>query len=345
MPCLASIFRKNQYTGQESDLAETGLYYYGARYYDPAIGRFITADSIVQDPGDPQSFNRYSYVRNNPLRYVDPTGHDCECYEYDDDTGECIDLECDPSGTNGGGGGVGNGSGGGGGGNGGSSDWNSSGSGGAAGDSGSSGYYGYGGGYDWIGSGATDNIPEQTYNSCGEGNYYSGFLNVGGISINPGGINIDVGYGLGFPSSGSSGISFGGLAQGGGNSPASGVGNSAGVTYNPSKIDWVETTLAGISSISALVALAPAAPPLVRGIAGFLGGASTISSVGYSIYRYNHSRGRMSGMELSLSISLDLTPFLGSRIAAGAGKAAFEVIEHQVGLGQALKSIFYDPNE
>lgn len=60
------------FTGQRLD--DTGLYYYGARFYDPSIGRFISPDSIVQSPNDPQSLNRYSYVRNNPLRYVDPTG-------------------------------------------------------------------------------------------------------------------------------------------------------------------------------------------------------------------------------------------------------------------------------
>jgi RHS repeat-associated protein len=63
-----------KYTGQEED-PETGLYYYGARYYDPIIGRFITADSIVPEPFNPQALNRYSYVLNNPLKYVDPTGH------------------------------------------------------------------------------------------------------------------------------------------------------------------------------------------------------------------------------------------------------------------------------
>ncbi len=51
------------------------MYFYGARYYDPVIGRFITADTIVQAPFDPQSFNRYAYCRNNPLKYVDPSGH------------------------------------------------------------------------------------------------------------------------------------------------------------------------------------------------------------------------------------------------------------------------------
>jgi hypothetical protein len=51
------------------------LYYYGARYYDATIGRFISADTIVQSPFDPQSLNRYAYCRNNPLRYTDPTGY------------------------------------------------------------------------------------------------------------------------------------------------------------------------------------------------------------------------------------------------------------------------------
>ncbi|PKO20281.1 MAG: hypothetical protein CVU38_20960, partial [Chloroflexi bacterium HGW-Chloroflexi-1] len=41
----------------------------------PALGRFIQADSIVPQPGNPQALNRYSYVLGNPLRYTDPTGH------------------------------------------------------------------------------------------------------------------------------------------------------------------------------------------------------------------------------------------------------------------------------
>jgi RHS repeat-associated protein len=62
------------FTDQEDD-DETGLYNYKARLYDPQIGRFISADSIVPRPGDLQSFNRYSYCSNNPLVYVDPSGH------------------------------------------------------------------------------------------------------------------------------------------------------------------------------------------------------------------------------------------------------------------------------
>ena len=43
--------------------------------YSPLLARFISADSIVQAPGDPQTLNRYSYTRNSPLTRVDPTGH------------------------------------------------------------------------------------------------------------------------------------------------------------------------------------------------------------------------------------------------------------------------------
>jgi RHS repeat-associated protein len=52
-----------------------GLIHMNARVYDPAIGRFMSPDPIVQDPYDLQSYNRYSYVRNNPLLYLDPSGH------------------------------------------------------------------------------------------------------------------------------------------------------------------------------------------------------------------------------------------------------------------------------
>ena len=62
------------FTGQRLD--STGLYYYNARYYDPTIGRFISADIIVPNQATPQAFNRYSYCLNNPLEYIDPSGYD-----------------------------------------------------------------------------------------------------------------------------------------------------------------------------------------------------------------------------------------------------------------------------
>lgn len=53
------------YTGQVKD--GSGLLYYHARYYDTFLGRFTSPDTVVEKRGDPQSRNRYSYVRNNPL--------------------------------------------------------------------------------------------------------------------------------------------------------------------------------------------------------------------------------------------------------------------------------------
>ncbi|MBO4871655.1 MAG: VCBS repeat-containing protein, partial [Muribaculaceae bacterium] len=61
------------YTGHEH-LPEFGLINMNARLYDPALGRFLSPDPVVQAPDDTQSFNRYSYCLNNPLRYTDPTG-------------------------------------------------------------------------------------------------------------------------------------------------------------------------------------------------------------------------------------------------------------------------------
>jgi len=56
------------YTGRRWDLA-LGLYDYRARYYDPALRRFISADSLVPEPGNPQALNRYADVTNDP-RYT-----------------------------------------------------------------------------------------------------------------------------------------------------------------------------------------------------------------------------------------------------------------------------------
>jgi RHS repeat-associated protein len=60
------------YTGKEQDA--TDLYYFGARYYDPDIGRFITRDPLTGTPATPQTLNRYAYCANNPLKYTDATG-------------------------------------------------------------------------------------------------------------------------------------------------------------------------------------------------------------------------------------------------------------------------------
>jgi RHS repeat-associated protein len=73
----------SRYTGKERD-QESGLDYFGARYYASSMGRFMSPDWAAQEEpvpyavlGDPQSLNLYSYVRNNPLSHADPDGHDC----------------------------------------------------------------------------------------------------------------------------------------------------------------------------------------------------------------------------------------------------------------------------
>lgn len=65
---------RNTYSGQVRD-AESSLSYYGSRYFDTRLGRFISADTVVPDASDSQGYNRYMYVRGNPIDFVDPGGH------------------------------------------------------------------------------------------------------------------------------------------------------------------------------------------------------------------------------------------------------------------------------
>jgi RHS repeat-associated protein len=69
---------EHHFTGKERD-AESGNDYFIARYYESSMGRFMSPDDgSDQDPDDPQSWNLYSYVRNNPLADTDPDGHGCQ---------------------------------------------------------------------------------------------------------------------------------------------------------------------------------------------------------------------------------------------------------------------------
>jgi len=63
-----------KYNSQELD-KETGYYFYNARHYDAGIGRFVTPDSVIDGEMSTQGWNRYSYVKGNPIVYKDPTGH------------------------------------------------------------------------------------------------------------------------------------------------------------------------------------------------------------------------------------------------------------------------------
>jgi len=79
------VVYRRLFTGKERD-AETGLDYFGARYLSAAQGRFTSVDPL-QNLGlhmsDPQGWNGYAYARNNPLRFVDPTGEDYNVCEID----------------------------------------------------------------------------------------------------------------------------------------------------------------------------------------------------------------------------------------------------------------------
>jgi RHS repeat-associated protein len=73
----ASADNKVWFTSRRQDV-ETGLVYMGARYYDPAMGRFISTDPVGFDEANLHSHNRYAYANNNPFRYKDPDGRVAE---------------------------------------------------------------------------------------------------------------------------------------------------------------------------------------------------------------------------------------------------------------------------
>jgi RHS repeat-associated protein len=62
-----AIIPKFTFTDQE--IEANGIMYYNARYYDPALSRFLQADPVLD------GLNRYAYVGNNPVKYVDPSGN------------------------------------------------------------------------------------------------------------------------------------------------------------------------------------------------------------------------------------------------------------------------------
>jgi RHS repeat-associated protein len=68
---------KYSFTGQYSYQSDFGLMFYNARWLDVSLGRFAQADSII--PGGVQGLDRYAYVSNSPLNYIDPSGHSVDC--------------------------------------------------------------------------------------------------------------------------------------------------------------------------------------------------------------------------------------------------------------------------
>jgi RHS repeat-associated protein len=84
-----------KFTGQPRD-AESGLDYFGARFYQSALGRFLTPDrlgNLVADRSDPQTWNMYAYARNSPLTFVDPAGT-CSVQPGDETATDDPDQPC-----------------------------------------------------------------------------------------------------------------------------------------------------------------------------------------------------------------------------------------------------------
>jgi RHS repeat-associated protein len=73
LPIIPALTNRG-FTGHEH-IDEMGFIHMNGRVYDPSIGRFLSADPNIQAPYSTQSYNRYSYVINNPLKYNDPSGY------------------------------------------------------------------------------------------------------------------------------------------------------------------------------------------------------------------------------------------------------------------------------
>jgi len=117
---MAAPYNTVGFTGKSYD-AKASLMDYSARWYSPNYGRFITEDTFFGELDLVQTLNRYAYVANNPINYLDPTGNYYWCYavingvEYshappcdDDNNKYWIDEEDDGGGPSGGSGGSGN---------------------------------------------------------------------------------------------------------------------------------------------------------------------------------------------------------------------------------------------
>ncbi len=90
------------YTGKPYD-GEVGLSYFGARWYDPSIGRFMGVDSQEYQEGELHTFNRYVYGNNNPYRFTDPDGRSSIDEKFRNAyMGKQLDAGFGPGGTGGG---------------------------------------------------------------------------------------------------------------------------------------------------------------------------------------------------------------------------------------------------
>jgi RHS repeat-associated protein len=84
-----TTYTNRRFTGQLDETTSIGLYFFNARFYDPLLARFTSADSLIPDPGNPQAWDRYAFTLNNPVKYIDPSGHDVDCSPWDS---QCLAL-------------------------------------------------------------------------------------------------------------------------------------------------------------------------------------------------------------------------------------------------------------
>jgi hypothetical protein len=110
--------------------------------------------------------------------------------------------------------------------------------------------------------------------------------------------------------------------------------------------DTISIVLGGISSTAALIGLIP---PLKTG-AFFVGGIATAANVGYSYYQYK--QGKISPNELRLRVALDVAPLFGKGVARIVSKkiyeaagGGFDIIQHQISLGETLYETIYKPHK
>jgi len=81
-----ALFADRGFTGHEH-LTQFGIINMNGRLYDPLVGRFLSPDNYITAPGYTQSYNRYSYCFNNPLRFTDPSGNKPAPFYYDKESG------------------------------------------------------------------------------------------------------------------------------------------------------------------------------------------------------------------------------------------------------------------
>jgi len=85
-----TTYTNRRFTGQVEENA-LGLYFFNARWFDPGLGRFVQSDSIIPGADNPQAWDRFAYTLNNPVRYIDPSGHGA-CDGPNADPEDCANI-------------------------------------------------------------------------------------------------------------------------------------------------------------------------------------------------------------------------------------------------------------